>query len=130
MKDNIQLNPTQVKTESNLIHLKQTIFNFEIALANRTKDDLGQLISKSFKEFGSSGNIYTKQDYMRTIGASAKKYDYQILDFHLEKLDENIALATYKSKSGNNTALRSSIWKLEDGNWKMFFHQGTRIDKQ
>lgn len=29
-------------------------------------------------------------------------------------------------KRGNDT-LRSSIWKLVDGQWQMFFHRGTIV---
>jgi hypothetical protein len=54
-----------------------------------------------------------------------KKFD--IMQFQLDKLSENVILAHYIShdKDDNSYALRTSIWKKEDKEWKLYFHQGT-----
>lgn len=53
--------------------------------------------------------------------------DLSLYDFEIHSLSESVVLATYrvKDKTKNHNTLRSSIWKLIDGRWQMFFHQGT-----
>jgi xylulose-5-phosphate/fructose-6-phosphate phosphoketolase len=44
--------------------------------------------------------------------------------------DMDVALVTYRSVSPDGSkfhSLRSSIWKIIDGRWRMAFHQGTPI---
>ncbi len=53
-------------------------------------------------------------------------------DFSIKVLADDVVLATYVSHRHNpdedpKHALRSSIWKLMDGRWKIVFHQGTPI---
>ncbi|MNN84440.1 hypothetical protein D3C81_2016020 [compost metagenome] len=47
--------------------------------------------------------------------------------FELHPLSETAVLATYRilNEETGGATLRSSIWKLKDGRWQMFFHQGT-----
>jgi hypothetical protein len=48
--------------------------------------------------------------------------------FKIRILAEGVVLATYRAtRHGERavTSLRSSIWKLEGGRWRMEFHQGT-----
>ncbi|MGM0878048.1 MAG: DUF4440 domain-containing protein [Bacillota bacterium] len=48
-------------------------------------------------------------------------------DFEIHPISDGAVLATYcvKDETRNQHTLRSSIWKLIDGRWQMFFHQGT-----
>lgn len=48
-------------------------------------------------------------------------------NFEINPLSENVVLATYRvyDRTREHHTLRSSIWKLIDGKWQMFFHQGT-----
>jgi hypothetical protein len=53
-------------------------------------------------------------------------------DFNCRPIAEGVALVTYRSvridpRTGQRVAtLRSSLWTLESGEWRMRFHQGTR----
>lgn len=51
----------------------------------------------------------------------------KVSDFEIHPLSEEIVLATFRTYNEGNKqhSLRSSIWKLIDGKWKMHFHQGT-----
>jgi hypothetical protein len=59
--------------------------------------------------------------------------DWEIRDFEISQLSNECLLATYKLIKHNEPnedikySLRSSIWKLLEGKWKMTFHQGTLI---
>ena len=48
-------------------------------------------------------------------------------NFEICSLSDDTALATYRVRDETRmqNTLRSSIWKLIDEKWQMFFHQGT-----
>jgi hypothetical protein len=94
--------------------------------------ELQGLLSDDFIEYGSSGKTYNKQQVIESLQHESTDL-FSILEFNVRELGQGIVLATYRVQktsrnSGNKTiSLRSSIWKLQDGNWKIVFHQGTNI---
>lgn len=85
------------------------------------------LLSDNFFEFGSSGKVLYKDE---DIGeATLEIVKMTMSDFEIHSLSEEIVLATYRiyNELNNQHSLRSSIWKVVDGQWKMHFHQGTKI---
>lgn len=116
------------KTIVNIDELKQTIFKLEYAIANRTLDAASKMLSADFIEFGSSGRVFTKEDYLKSA-SSNEKHEYKITNFILKKIDSITYLTTYKSIYRDAYALRSSLWQLIDDDLKMIFHQGTTTNK-
>ncbi|KYD23101.1 hypothetical protein B4135_0630 [Caldibacillus debilis] len=49
----------------------------------------------------------------------------KIVRFEVQPLADDVVLAAYILINEEKT-LRSSIWKFKDGEWRMFFHQGTK----
>ncbi len=113
--------------------LKETIFEFETALLDPTvraaKDKLQEFISDEFIEFGSSGKVYTRNDILDLLPLE-DPIDVQVEEFTITELSTGVVLAKYRSKTDAQVTLRSSIWKLYDGQWKMMFHQGTRVQSK
>ena len=85
------------------------------------------LLSDNFFEFGSSGKVLYKDEDISEATLGIVKMTMS--DFEIHSLSEEIVLATYRiyNELNNQHSLRSSIWKLVDGQWKMHFHQGTKI---
>lgn len=54
----------------------------------------------------------------------------QVTDFEIHPISDEVVLATYRiyNELTEQHSLRSSLWKLVDGRWKMHFHQGTKIE--
>lgn len=116
--------------------LEKHIFELEKALLNsetrKSAEKINELLSEDFIEFTSSGNIYhyNKGDVFDEDNDSSE-IKWEIKDFTIEQLSNDCMLATYKVIKHSETrenmkySLRSSIWKLSNGTWKMFFHQGT-----
>lgn len=55
---------------------------------------------------------------------------YILDNFEAQKLSEDIFQTRFVTDRENSDglhtiSLRSSIWRNKDGNWKMFYHQGT-----
>jgi hypothetical protein len=112
------------------LDIKKHIFDLENALlteeVRKSEDKLNQLISDDFVEFGSSGKIYKKSDILKFLPQEEFK-KITITDFEIISSGKDEISVCYKSNSEDNITLRSSIWKKEEGNWKIIFHQGTKI---
>jgi len=93
----------------------------------RKSQRLIDLLADDFVEFGSSGRIYTKADLAEALQAEPP-VTQATADFRVSLLSPGVALLTYRicrlSVPPINT-LRSSIWRLHDGHWRMVFHQAT-----
>jgi hypothetical protein len=113
--------------EAQLRHLEEQLLRPEV---RASVERVTALLADDFVEFGSSGQVFDKKqiiEALRTETATKRS----LSDFESTLLSDNIALVTYRatrtSKAGERpvTTLRSSIWRLHDGQWQMVFHQGT-----
>ena len=110
------------------------IIKQEIQLLDKVDapDVLAELIDNEFIEIGSSATVYDKAEVMRWLASDdpSKRIG---TSFIAHPLAENIILLTYISSikdtpvTDSKKAMRSSIWRLSDGQWRMVFHQGTPL---
>ena len=91
--------------------------------ANPTK--VAALLTDDFREFGSSGRIYTKPEILSVL-AKEEPRAITLCNLVCQQLSPEAALLTYQSSALDRAALRSSLWVLRDGRWQMLFHQGTK----
>lgn len=87
---------------------------------------VGGLLHDDFIEFGSTGRVYNKEVLLAMLEGEPSS-SVTIKDFAVRQLSTDTALVTYLSvgQSGQE-ARRSSVW-VRDDEWRMIFHQGTRI---
>lgn len=114
--------------------LAQHLWNLETRLlqpsVRQSADEVSTLLADEFIEFGSSGRIFTKQAIIDALHNESPT-TRTVSDFKATGLSQDIILVTYRvtRKETNGEppthSLRSSIWKLIDGGWRMVFHQGT-----
>ncbi|WP_051938909.1 nuclear transport factor 2 family protein [Luteibacter sp. 9135] len=99
-----------------------------------TRGDVARLrvlLHEDFEEVGRSGVYYRRDDVLASLPAETGDTTLQADGFRIVMLSEVLALLTYRSvrvdADGNATAhtLRSSLWQMMDGHWRMRFHQGT-----
>lgn len=96
---------------------------------NRANKKVAYYLHSDFKEFGKSGKVYYKEDI---LNVELDAFDFKIYNFNQYKLAEDCFLCTYKLLNENNHIVtnRSSIWKYEDNDWKLRFHQGTEVREE
>ena len=95
-------------------------------------DRVAALLSDDFLEFGKSGQVFGKEDTVRSLAVEGGELpsDVTAYGYELRTLAKDVVLLTYRSVKKREGfaelhALRSSIWKLIDGRWQLVFHQGT-----
>jgi hypothetical protein len=108
--------------KEHLCYLEESLLKPEIRLAPA---ELEKLLAEDFFEFGSSGTIWYREDFVGEGGAGVR--ELSLYNFEIHPLSDDVVLTTYrvKDETRKQSTLRSSIWKLIDGSWQMFFHQGT-----
>jgi len=136
MKNSMQKSDNSLSKKE---ELSKKIYGLEMRLLQPeircSAEEISRLLSENFVEFCSSGHVwkYHKGDVIDPSSVSSIKYD--ISDFSIEILSDEVLLARYIShktdeKNGTKTlANRSSIWKLIENRWKMVFHQGTPVGR-
>ena len=116
--------------------LKKHILELEKDLlepeTRKSSEKISKLLSDDYIEFCSSGNIYNyNKDDVFDNDSNSSEIKWEIKYFTIKQLSNYCILATYKVikhselRENMKYSLRSSIWKLFNGTWKMIFHQGT-----
>ncbi|GGE37981.1 hypothetical protein GCM10011391_15970 [Pullulanibacillus camelliae] len=117
----------QEALRKHLLELEERLLDSE---TRSTPEGLNQLLAEAFFEFGSSGKVFHKRDFMQEEGIAI--YKMKASDFAIQELAADVVLATYKiiDETRNRRTLRSSLWKGVEGTWQMVFHQGTIIPNE
>ncbi|WP_457965766.1 ribonuclease HI family protein [Arthrobacter sp. D1-29] len=84
----------------------------------------GVLLHPDFMEIGSSGRIWTRDAMMMALEEDpGERTELEVLG--ADRIGTDAVLLTYRSYSRSGTTLRSSLWVLDGGRWRLRFHQGT-----
>jgi hypothetical protein len=114
-------------------HVYAALRNRPIRLSSRQA--VSVRLADDFLEFGSSGGVYDKAVIIDALALEASDSVPlpEVIDFTVKVIAADAVLVLYRSvrysdgATPDKTTLRSSIWKLSDGRWRMFFHQGTIV---
>ncbi|MDP9987694.1 ribonuclease HI [Arthrobacter oryzae] len=91
------------------------------------RGDIGRtavLLHPDFMEIGSSGRVWTRDAMMMALEEDpGERTDIEILG--ADRIGTSAVLLTYRSFARSGTTLRSSLWVLDSGRWRLRFHQGT-----
>jgi hypothetical protein len=97
----------------------------------RDRKAVSKLLANDFREFGSSGRLRNKQQILDLL-ETEPAFRATVQDFQAIELVSGVSLVTYTAvvdRPGAKTAasLRTSIWVMREGRWRMIFHQGTPV---
>ena len=122
-----------MKLIERILQLEKDLLKSEV---RKSSQKINEILSDDFIEFCSSGSIYHyKNGDIFQEKDDEIENNWEILDFEIKELSGNYVLALYKviklneKDENKRSSIRSSIWKLYDGKWKMIFHQGTNNRK-
>ena len=95
-----------------------------------TREDCENRTEPDFWEVGASGGRYSRELVIKSLEGryeNATCKTWYIEDFQCRKIEENSYLVTYTLFQGDRQSRRSTIWRRTDGDWKIFYHQGTLV---
>lgn len=112
--------------KSLLLQYEKDFFNYDFFSC---KENLYTRIHDDFVEYGRSGHIYDKIDVINSFKKIQSDKNIIIRNFQIGELCSDVVLVHYISFETNVcvSSLRTSIWKKVDGDWKIYFHQGTKL---
>ena len=108
--------------------ITEKFLQFEQQLMFYRRRDFVDYLSEDFKEFGSSGGIMDKNFLLENVTEQGvDQIFYTVTDFEALTLAEDIVQTRFITTNLTNGKQqnRSSLWRNENGIWRMFFHQGT-----
>lgn len=94
------------------------------------KEDFIRLLSEDFLEYGSSGGIMDKPFLLNQVtDQGIEKCLFTVADFQAISIADQIVQTRFvtTNRTNGSSQNRSSLWRNENGSWRMFFHQGTPI---
>lgn len=87
---------------------------------------VAELLHPDFTEIGSSGRQSSRAEIIDAMSNEVSSpVTLDVLE--LNTIAANTVLLVYRSERSTGTALRSSLWQLNDNRWQLRFHQGTLV---
>ena len=96
-----------------------------------TRQDYENMTEPDFWEVGASGRRYGRDRIVESLEGRYKNFTYEtwyIEDFQCRKIAQDCYLTTYTLFQDDRQSRRSTIWRRAEGNWKIFYHQGTPVE--
>ena len=97
----------------------------------KDRERISSLLADDFREFGSSGRIFSKEDILVAMSNESTER-IALNNFHAKAVAHDVFLVTYRAARGglasgpSRTSLRSSVWVMRNARWQMLFHQGMK----
>jgi len=92
------------------------------------REAASKLVDPEFLEVGQGGRLWDHAEILNEFGAASSMPHVMISEMDARLIADHLVLVTYVSTIENRSVRRSSIWRDSDEGWRVFFHQGTRID--
>jgi hypothetical protein len=85
------------------------------------------ILDKEFIEIDSRGRIWDAHGVAEALFANPTPHDGDMESVRALRLSDGVQLLTYSSPSGDATIRHSSVWVRADDQWRVVFHQQTRV---
>jgi hypothetical protein len=94
---------------------------------------IDDFLSVDFEEISENGQVNSRNSVIHWLLHKDNDVQWLLKDFRIKVLTEDLVLANYIAKKCNNRdsiskeSTRTSLWRHQEGTWKMVFHQATKI---
>ncbi|WP_066944819.1 DUF4440 domain-containing protein [Streptomyces lushanensis] len=90
-------------------------------------DRLAELLHPDFREFGASGRERDRGSIVAALTAKGAPGPRPITTSKMRgvQLAPGVVLLTFDTEFNGLRAHRSSVWRLTESGWRLYFHQGT-----
>ena len=113
-----------------IIEKEKALLTFEV---RSSVERLKSLLSREFKEVGASGAYFGLDDVLERL-PTEENWSCKTQDWEFRMLSSEIAQTIHRAFvvhfDGDEGVYsrRTSIWRNESGEWKMIYHQATKIE--
>jgi hypothetical protein len=116
-------NPPDPETVALIRRLEEALLVPEV---RKSAAQIAALLADEFVEIGNSGRIYDKNQIIGQLQQESGEESLRtVSDFTARELADGLILVTYRIIESRT--VRSSIWKRTNSEWRMVFHQGTKL---
>lgn len=92
---------------------------------------VSELLDPEFVEFGASGRRWDATTILAvtSAGSVGAQSPVEVREMTGTVLAPGVVHLTYFSDDGGRRAWRSSVWRLTETGWRLYFHQATLTDR-
>ncbi|MEM7208226.1 MAG: DUF4440 domain-containing protein [Pseudomonadota bacterium] len=96
-------------------------------------ESLRSLLSSEFKEVGASGAYFGLSEVLECLPAEeswsckTQDWEFRLLSIDIVQTIHRAFVVHFDGDEGTYSR-RSSIWRKESNEWKMIYHQGTKVE--
>jgi hypothetical protein len=111
----------------------QLVVDHELALLSfpvrRSALRVDELLDPNFREIGSSGRLWTREEMMSALAGelSEEAGAIEATEMAGVVVGPELVLLTYVSDRRGRRVRRSSLWRRSAGSWRLLHHQGTPL---
>ena len=119
-----------MSTKTLIIELEKSLLTFDV---RHSETELRKRIAPNFKEIGASGAYFGLENVLERL-PTEQTWSAIVQDFEFTQHSEDICQLVFRAFiKGDDTdegtySLRSSLWQMINGEWKVIFHQGTKVE--
>lgn len=107
----------------------ETLLNFEKSLykygSTSNYDYLDSLLDENYEEIGIPGKLLNKNDVIDALLSLNEDRKIDIYNFEYHKISNSIYIVHYITLYKDINIYRTSIWKQNNDNYKIIFHQSS-----
>jgi hypothetical protein len=115
-------------------HGFEQVVELELALLHgdvrRDRRRVEELLDEDFREIGASGQLWTRQETVELLAAEEGDEPVAVTDLTARRVAEGVVLLAYVSERAGRRAMRSAVWRLAEGRWRLLHHQGTPLPEE
>lgn len=91
-----------------------------------------ELLDPEFTEIGASGRRWDVESILTVTGGGtvSQESPVEVSEMSGVVLAPGVVHLTYFADNQGRRAWRSSLWRLTETGWRMYFHQGTLAEKR
>jgi hypothetical protein len=92
---------------------------------------IDELLAQNFEEIDNQGQLHSRSDVTEWLKRKDPEQHWVFRDFRVKVLADDCVLAIYSLQKPQQSSvpgsIRASLWQRRDNQWKMVFHQATKI---
>ena len=118
--DLLPLDEPEPTDEDRVIALERLLLTDEV---RSDASAVAALLHADWSEVGRSGRVWTRAELLAQIGPVDVPVRLEVVS--VGRVDSQVILLVWRSVGADGSALRSSLWVRDGGDWRQRFHQGT-----